>query len=74
MEVVTQMIQTLGFPIACVVGLGWFAFTFVKRIQDENQSREDRLMDIIQTYGEKLQAITTTLEKLCGDVDSLKKE
>ena len=72
METAITLIQTLGFPIACVVALGLFAYYFITRIQDENLQRENKLMDIIQVYGEKLSAITATLEKLCGDVGELK--
>lgn len=74
MEAVQQIIQSLGFPIAVCVGLGWFMYRFIERIQTENKDREDRLLSILETYGNRMQSITLTLEKLCGDVDGLKKQ
>ena len=62
------MISTVGFPIACVIALGLFVF----KLQGESTARENKLMEIIQTYGEKLQGITSTLERLCNDVSELK--
>ena len=43
METAITLIQTLGFPIACVVALGLFAYYFITRIQDENLQRENKL-------------------------------
>ena len=65
---IIELISTVGFPIACVVALGLFVF----KLQAESVARENKLMEMIQTFGEKLQDITSTLERLCGDVDELK--
>jgi len=55
------------------VGLGFFTWKFVTRIQDENKAREDKLMNMLTTYGEKLAAISAALERLAGDVEEIKK-
>lgn len=72
MEAITTVIQTQGFPIACVVGLGFFIWKFVTRIQDENAQREAKLMMMLETYGSRLEAISSALEKLAGEIDGLK--
>lgn len=65
-------IQTLGFPIACVCGQGLFCWKFVSRIQDENKVREEKLMQMLESYGAKMQAISAALERLSGEIDNLK--
>lgn len=66
MEEFVVAIQTLGFPIACVIGLAFFVYKFVIRIQDESKAREDKLMSIISEYGMKMGEITNALERING--------
>lgn len=40
-----QIIQTLGFPIACVVACGFFIYKLVNRNQDEAKERETKLIE-----------------------------
>ena len=49
MEAFTQVISTVGFPIACVLGLGWFILTIYKNWTAENQKREDKLYEVLTT-------------------------
>lgn len=42
MESIIQIIQTLGFPVACVIFLCLFVYKYINRIMDENKAREDR--------------------------------
>lgn len=72
MEALITVIQTQGFPIACVVGLGFFIWKFVTRIQDENKTREEKLMGMLETYGSRLEAISSALERLASEIDGLK--
>ena len=74
MEGFITVVQTLGFPVACVIALGIFVYKFVERIQSENEQRENRLMDLIQNCQGKLEQVTTILNKLCDDVDELKQD
>lgn len=64
MESIIQIIQTLGFPVACVIFLCLFVYKYINRIMDENKAREDRYQDMIQEYGSNLATITTTLERM----------
>ena len=71
MEEWMQIIQSLGFPTACVVALGWFAWYMVKHmaetnaanmstVQDRCKEREDKLYDEIKENREvNAQAIAT---------------
>ena len=70
-EVLINFIQTLGFPIVCVIALGWFAWKMVNHMTETNaknmeevqkrcKEREDKLYNEIKENREiNAQAITT---------------
>jgi len=62
---VIQAISTVGFPIACCLGMGWY----VKYITDKNREEVDRLNEQHRTeIAEVTTAInnnTVALTKLC---------
>ena len=79
MEAIITVVQTQGFPIACVIGLGFFIWKFVTRIQDENkqreenyQKREDNYQALLVTYGEKMAEISAALERITQDLNEMK--
>lgn len=45
MNEITQIINTMGFPIACCVGLGWFIYTSNNQNREDNIRREEKLLD-----------------------------
>lgn len=67
----STLITTLGFPIVCVIGLGWFIYKIYLDTQEQNkanmaavqarcQEREDKLYDEIKANREvNAQAIAT---------------
>lgn len=72
MDTVLTILQNFGFPVACVIAVGWFAIDFVKRVQEDSKSREEKLLTMITTCGSKLEQITLTLEKLSESIEELK--
>lgn len=62
---IMQAISTVGFPIACCLGMGWY----VKYITDKNREEVDRLNEQHRTeIAEVTTAInnnTVALTKLC---------
>lgn len=52
-------ISTLGFPIVCVLFLGWFIWKIWMSQQDQNKEREDKLYE----YLGKAQAVNEQLTK-----------
>ena len=52
-------ISTLGFPIVCVLFLGWFIWKIWMSQQDQNKEREDKLYECIG----KAQAVNEELTK-----------
>ena len=43
-QMVEHAITTLGFPIVCVVFLGWFIWKIWLRQQEQNEKREDKII------------------------------
>lgn len=63
MENILQIIQTLGFPIACVVACGFFIYNLVNRDKDEAKAREDRLIDANEKTSMALNKVADTIEE-----------
>ena len=73
MEQITQIIQTLGFPIAIVIFLGFFCWKFIVRIMDENKERETCYRDMLMNYGEKMAEISKALAEVKNDMSDIKR-
>lgn len=58
---VIQIIQTLGFPIACVVACGFFIYKIVNRDKDEAKERENKYMDTIKSHDVSLSKVADTI-------------
>jgi len=63
MENILQIIQTLGFPIACVVACGFFIYKLVNRDKDEAKEREDRLIAANEKTSLALSKVADTIEE-----------
>ncbi len=75
MDTITEIIQSLGFPIACVVGLGYFCYVFVKRVQDENAAREEKYQTMLMEYGKSIADVSDKMadvsETMAGIANSI---
>ena len=85
MKVVIALIQTLGFPVACVIGLAYFVVliwktqqkAYEKQITDmdtSSQKREDKLYAQIDKFSETLNNFNNTLIKIDTRVESIEKQ
>lgn len=63
MEEIVQIIQNLGFPIACVVALAVFIYKLVTRDKDEAANREQLLIEANEKISESLQKVADTIEE-----------
>lgn len=67
MEVWTQLISTVGFPIACVIGLGYFVYTIYQNMTLENEKREEKLYELVErshNNNERLVAVNQEFVKV----------
>ena len=62
MDVMT-LIQTLGFPIACVVGIAIAFWQIIKSEREENSKREDRLFTMIENNTKAIQELTEYIKR-----------
>lgn len=79
MDVFTQLVSTVGFPISCCVFLGVFIYQFSNKVMSYNKEREDKLYELIGKSQDQLDRLEDTLEdyitvlgKLRDDVNSIK--
>lgn len=81
MNVVNNLITSVGFPIFCVLALGWFIYKSYDRITQYNHERESKLYDIVnksQVQLDKLEEVNEgfvkTLEMFTTDNAQMKKD
>ena len=79
---ITQLIGTLGFPIVCVIALGFFVF----KLWQQSAKREEKLMEniaecrlvnekaieTIALYADRLTHIENNVEAIKNDVVAIK--
>ena len=72
---ITEIVAGLGFPAACVLGLGWFLYQVFQRTTTQNEmnmaqmqarcaEREERLYQQIDKFGESLNNFNATLVRI----------
>ena len=83
---ITTLISTVGFPIFCVLALGFFIFKSYETISTRNKEREDKLYTMISecqaelkkssetnaSYIEILQQMRQELNLIHEDIEKLK--
>ena len=62
MDVMT-LIETLGFPVACVVGIAIAFWQIIKSEREENSKREDRLYTMIENNTKAIQELTEYIKR-----------
>lgn len=66
-SVISELVTTLGFPIALVAVLLWFIF----KLQGESREREARLMQTVSEFSSKFNDITVALTKVTDTLSAL---
>lgn len=54
---INSLITSVGFPIVCVLGLGWFIYQAFNKFTAQSEKREEKLYDFLgkaQTVNEEL--------------------
>lgn len=47
LNIIQQIITTLGFPIFCVIAMGLFISKLWNKSQEQNEKREEKLYEVI---------------------------
>ena len=74
MDVMLNIIQTLGFPIAACVGVGFVFYKLLVRVMDENASREEKYQTMLTEYGAKMSEISKALAEIKNDVSDIQQK
>ena len=76
---ITQIISTVGFPIFCVVCLGYFVWKAFNMVMQNNKERETKLYDTIAEIRGQLKEASATnasfvkiLENMSKDIEDIK--
>lgn len=75
MDLVAQTIQTLGFPVACVIGMAWFVMYQAKNDRADKEKLYTELAEnrtINKEFINTLQAVTSKVENIQDDVNEIK--
>lgn len=83
-NVIQQLIASLGFPIVCVLALGWFVFRAwdnmredmkqqIELVQKDSKEREDILHKQIDRFNDSLDNFNITLTKIDSRLEYLEK-
>mgnify|MGYP003288411750 CR=1 FL=1 len=81
---ILEIISTLGFPIACVLALGFFVWNIYKQsivredklMQEitENRLVNEKAIETIAQYAERLTHIEDTITEVRNDVSLIKEK
>lgn len=58
-----EIIQTLGFPIACVVSIAIAFWNIIVSEREENAKRESRLYEMIDNNTKAIQELTQYIKR-----------
>lgn len=70
LNIIQQVITTLGFPIFCVIAMGWFISKLWNKLQEQNEKREEKLYEVIgkaQIQNEQLSKTNAEFVKVLDD-------
>lgn len=80
-DLITQLIATVGFPIFCVLALGMFIYKSYNNISTINKEREDKLYTMLGKTQEQLDnaqetnsKFLTVLEQINRDTEEMKSD
>lgn len=81
LEVFTNLITTLGFPIAVCILLFWYVWQVYKKSEKredelraeirENQEANREIVKVLATYSEKLDVIQDDVEQIKHDITTI---
>ena len=78
---IQTLITSLGFPIVCVIALGWFIYNAFEKITAQSEKREEKLYTTIAQAQETNERLTQTnaefvsvLNTYKSDLDEIKSD
>lgn len=69
-----QLITTLGFPIVCVIALGYFVYKIWLQTNESAKSREERMFAQLDKFSNSLDNFNTTLIRIDTRLDAVERK
>ena len=69
---IEQMITSVGFPISCVIALGWFVYKFYVDYTTRSKEREETLMTFIREEQTQMKSLVATNAEFVEVLNSYK--
>lgn len=73
-NMITELISGVGFPIFCVLALGWFIYKSYEHIQKSNETREEKLYTMLGKSQKQLDKLEDTNEKFVKVLETFKND
>lgn len=74
MENIVSVITNVGFPIFCVLSLGYFIYKYNESITKDNKERENKLYEIISSYQKQLTDFSNTNANFINILNELQED
>ena len=71
---VQTLITSLGFPIVCVIALGWFIYNAFEKITAQSEKREEKLYTVIAQAQETNERLTQTNAEFVSVLNTYKSD
>lgn len=71
MNDITTLINTLGFPIAMCVGVGFYFTKILNRLLEENKLREEKFFQQLAENNQTMDKFNETLIKIDSRIESI---
>lgn len=71
---IETLITSVGFPITCVVALGWFVYKFYNDYTAQSKEREEKLMKFIVEEQVQMQSLVATNAEFVEVLNGYKKD
>ena len=82
---VLNVIQTLGFPIGCVIACGYYIYTITKQQREDSKSREEqqredskareeRMLFQLDKFSDSLNSFNVTLKSIDTRLEAVEKK
>ena len=70
-QAITNLITTVGFPIVCCLGLGWFMIKYINQQREDNINRENKLLELTSKQNEVLININSNMDKMSLTLENM---
>ena len=71
---IQTLITSLGFPIVCVIALGWFIYNAFEKITAQSEKREEKLYTVIAQAQETNERLSNTNAEFVSVLNTYKSD